>query len=116
MQDNYFTGTVPATFLTRFGNSSFGGNCLTSPSIAQRVPCDDPYNDFVALTDLYNAAGGPRWLRAGNWLGAQSVCAWEGVTCSGRHVTYVCVCAWCRRRVVDGRSVVVVRTMMSSVR
>ena len=55
----------------------------------QRTLCNDPYNDYLGLVDLYNAAGGTGWTRADNWLLADAVCTWFGVTCVDGHVTYV---------------------------
>ena len=89
LQANYFTGSVNTALLTRYGNSPLQSNCLKAAS-GQRAVCNDPYSDYLALVDLYNSAGGSRWVSATNWLSTQlPACAWFGVACVGGHVTYV---------------------------
>ena len=43
--------------------------------------------EIIALINLYNATGGASWTNKTNWLVAEDVDDWYGVTCAGGHVT-----------------------------
>ena len=75
------TGTVPAVLLDLgwfvFG---FGGNPgLVFPDRAARA----------ALEALYNATGGPDWVRKDGWLTDRPLGEWEGVSAWGGRVIYL---------------------------
>ena len=42
-----------------------------------------PEPDREALVALYNATGGPNWIRNNNWLSDAPISGWEGVTTDG---------------------------------
>ena len=42
-----------------------------------------PAPDREALVALYNATGGPNWIRNNNWLSDAPISEWEGVTTDG---------------------------------
>ena len=43
--------------------------------------------DRAALVALYNATGGPNWTNKSNWLSAEPIGNWEGVTVTNERVT-----------------------------
>ena len=43
----------------------------------------DPSTDRVALVALYNATDGPNWSNKTNWLSAEPIGEWHGVTTDG---------------------------------
>jgi Leucine-rich repeat (LRR) protein len=45
--------------------------------------------DSLALVDLYNSTNGPGWGNHTNWLTAQPVSSWYGITVTGNRVTTV---------------------------
>lgn len=40
-----------------------------------------------ALVKLYNSTDGSNWFRSTNWLETDLPCEWEGIICTGKHVT-----------------------------
>ena len=72
---NMLTGTVPPALLDLEG-FGFGDNAgIVSP-------------DRAALEALYNATGGPDWVRQDGWLTDRPLGEWEGGVMNGQRVCW----------------------------
>jgi hypothetical protein len=57
-------------------------------TVAKGFPVD-PAADLLALTTLYNKAGGASWTNKTNWLTAAGIDTWFGVTVTGQSITAI---------------------------
>ena len=51
-----------------------------TPTVTTTTVCTDAASDKAALTAFYNATGGANWTVKTNWLSAEPLGAWHGVT------------------------------------
>ena len=58
---------------------------VAGPRATARPPLvqTSPETDREALVALYNATGGPNWIRNNNWLSDVPISEWQGVTTDG---------------------------------
>ena len=103
LSDNLLTGTVPDGVAV-VSTLSIDYNCYVNTITPHHNPlCSTNSEEWNALVDLYNAAGGASWTDQGtnHWSTVISpdndpcFSQWSGVTCSidePSHIVYVRVC------------------------
>ena len=93
------------------------------PQIAVMPSGDGVFDDYTALVQLYEAAGGANWTVKSNWLSSADVCTggWQGVVCGPVAPTPICdagsECGSCLKQIAypdtECPSDAILRTMAS---
>ena len=86
LEGNQLNGCVPSSLSGRLDmdESDLGGLPFCPAATAEPTMAQTPAEtDREALVALYNATGGPNWIRNNNWMSGVPISEWEDVATDG---------------------------------